>query len=153
SRDESRFCESGWPESTASGGGRPASTGRGSAGTCCRRIRGYVAGRQHPAHPESACAAVALGRSRAGEGQLRYPMSKLMSGRFRVLLRRTVLPLFLFVAGLIAIANPKGGMLAGLPPQTIETESFVVKYDSKGLAGISNPKDPYKAEFLARNGR
>jgi hypothetical protein len=42
---------------------------------------------------------------------------------------------------------------SSLPPQTIQTRAFTLTYDSKGVTGISNPNDPYGAEFLAPNRR
>src|SRR5215469_9967130 len=46
-----------------------------------------------------------------------------------------------------------GPAQTALPAQAIRTGSFTLTYDSKGVTGISNPNDPYGAEFLAPNRR
>lgn len=62
---------------------------------------------------------------------------------------------FSLLVGLyIVVSNPiAGGAQVGLSAQTLKTESFIVTYDLRGITGISNPHDPYNAEFLARGGR
>src|SRR5215510_8744981 len=62
---------------------------------------------------------------------------------------------FVILAGIViaVLSERHGRAQTALPPQTIRTGSFTLTYDSKGVTGISNPNDPYRAEVLAPNRR
>jgi hypothetical protein len=60
----------------------------------------------------------------------------------------------IFAGILIAILGARSSRAQTAPtPQTIRRGSFTLNYDSKGITGISNPSDPYGAEFLTPNRR
>lgn len=62
---------------------------------------------------------------------------------------------FLLITGsLFALHRPSEGETESLSSdQKITTASFALSYDGKGIIGLSNPQDPYRAEFLAPGGR
>jgi hypothetical protein len=82
-------------------------------------------------------------------------MNTLQRNERQNLLQRSAIRLSLAVVFLVgcstAISRALSNQIQSAAPQTIKSESFTLTYDSRGLTGISSPRD-HRAAWLAYGG-